>query len=79
MSGNISKINSELGYGFIQIPKVGEVFFSKETKFDGTHFEGLKVNDPVRVSVTETDRGPFASMLSLSPKKIPTRAPDLSV
>ena len=62
--GKISKINSELGYGFIQVAKLGDIFFSTETLFEGTVFSSLKINDNVRISVKETDRGLFAQALS---------------
>lgn len=78
-SGKIIKINNELNYGFIQIPKVGEVFFSSETKFAGTKFELLKVNDTVQISVSETDRGLFADSLTLNTPKSRERSPEAAI
>jgi cold shock CspA family protein len=61
--GRISKLNPELGYGFVQCPMGEEVFFSPDTVLQGVVLEDLKVNDRVEVEVTETDRGAFAKTL----------------
>ena len=78
VTGKITKINNDLGYGFIQVPKLGDVFFSTETSFGNTSFERLKVDQSVRVSVTETERGQFASTLDVNqtqqPRTIPPEA-----
>lgn len=79
-TGKITKINSELGYGFVQVAKIGDVFFSSETRFSGTNFASLKVHDSVQLSVIETERGPFAE--SMSPAATPKRrerAPEVGV
>lgn len=78
-SGRITKINAELGYGFINVSKVGDVFFSPKTRFEGTDFEALKVNDLVRVSVTETERGPFAQSLAPEVTRRRDRAPEAAI
>lgn len=76
MRGKISKINAELGYGFVVCPKNGEVFFSTETGFSGTSFDHLRVNDSVQVIIVDTERGPFAQALE---KDLPKhRAPELT-
>jgi cold shock CspA family protein len=78
-TGKITKINSELGYGFVQVAKIGDVFFSSETRFSGTTFESLKVHDSVQLSVIETERGPFAESLSLAAPKRRERIPEVGV
>jgi cold shock CspA family protein len=78
-SGRVTKINTELGYGFINVPKVGDVFFSAKTAFDGTAFESLKVNDLVRLSVTETERGLFAQTLAPEVVRSRDRVPEATV
>ena len=77
-SGRITKINAELGYGFIAIPKVGDVFFSAKTSFTGTAFDALKVNDLVQVLVSETERGLFAQTLSPEVSRRRDRLPELA-
>lgn len=78
-SGRIIKINAELGYGFIAIPELGDVFFSTKTTFDGTAFDTLKVNDFVRISVAQTDRGPFAQILAPEVSRKRDRAPEAAL
>lgn len=65
ISGKISKLNSELGYGFVKCSSVGEVFFSTESELKGTSFDLLKINDSVSIIAIETDRGLFAQSLVL--------------
>ena len=77
--GKISKINNELGYGFIEIAKVGDVFFSTETLFEGTAFTALKVNDNVRVLVKDTERGPFAASLAPEHSKPLNKTPEANL
>ncbi len=77
VSGRVTKINTELGYGFINVPKVGDVFFSAKTAFDGTAFETLQVNDLVQVLITETERGPFAQTLAPEVTRRRDRAPEV--
>ncbi len=69
VAGKISKINSEVGYGFVQIPKLGNVFFSNQTDFLGASFADMKVDLSVRLSVIETDRGLFAKSLAIEKPK----------
>ena len=76
-SGKITKINSELGYGFIQVPKLGDVFFSTETRFGDASFANLKIDQAVRISVTKTERGQFASTLEIhQPTRSRTTPPE---
>jgi len=75
--GKVSKINAELGYGFVICPKDGEVFFSTETTFSGASFDNLRVNDQVQIEIVNTERGLFAQRLE---KELPKhRAPELTV
>lgn len=75
--GKVSKINAELGYGFVACPKNGEVFFSTETGFSGTSFEHLRLGDSVQVEIVETDRGQFARSLE---KELPKHhTPELTI
>ena len=75
--GKISKINTELGYGFVVCAKDTEVFFSTETSFSATSFDHLKVNDLVQVEIIDTERGPFAKALQ---KDLPKqRTPEISI
>jgi cold shock CspA family protein len=77
IQGKISKINTELGYGFVVCPKNGEVFFSTETSFSGSSFESLRVNDSVQVEIVVTERGQFAQALE---KDLPKhRSPELTI
>jgi cold shock CspA family protein len=77
--GKISKINSELGYGFVQCGKAGEVFFSAQTSYSGTAFDSLKVDDQVQVQITETERGLFAEKLELDRPLQRSRTPEATI
>jgi len=63
--GRISKINVELGYGFVESSEGAEIFFSPDTIVEGALWKDLKVNDQVSVEITETERGAFAKILRL--------------
>ncbi len=78
-TGKITVINNDLKYGFVQVAKVGDVFFSAETRFEGTAFESLKLNDSVKISIKDTDRGPFAESLRLDIPKRKERTQDISI
>jgi cold shock CspA family protein len=62
--GQISKKNEELSYGFVAVKGSEDVFFSPKTEFSHTDFASLRVGDKVKIIVTETERGLFASSLS---------------
>ncbi len=61
LKGKITKINKELGYGFVTVKKIGNVFFSEETKSEDIQFNDLKIDQPVTISAAETPRGLFAT------------------
>lgn len=63
--GQVTKKNDELSYGFVNIPKFGEVFFSKDTSFANTSFEDLAVGQKVQITAVETPRGLFAANFQL--------------
>lgn len=72
ITGSISKINTDLRYGFVEVPKMGKVFFSKNTVYANTTFTKLEIGMKVKISAKETERGLFAeslSLTSLKPKK----------
>jgi cold shock CspA family protein len=77
--GKITKINNDLGYGFVSIPGKGEVFFSQDTQFLATSFEQLKINDTVQLLITETERGLFAKSLSIEVSKTRSRPADITL
>lgn len=69
VSGRIIKLNNELNYGFIKVPKLGDVFFSEDSSFDGLTFTGLKIDQKVQIEVTETERGLFAKSVYATKSK----------
>ena len=69
LTGKISKLNLELGYGFVQCRKHEDVFFSVKTELGTLKLSDLKINDSVRISVKETERGHFAEALTLNTPK----------
>ena len=81
LTGKISKIDLEMGYGFIQCPKHEDVFFSVKTELVGLQFSDLAINDSVRISVKETERGLFADSLAreTSKQRDKNRSPEVSV
>lgn len=66
LKGKISKINSELGYGFVTVKGLGEIFFSEDTSFKNAEFKDLKIGQLVTIIATETPRGMFASSFILN-------------
>lgn len=79
ISGTITKINTELNYGFIKVPKLGDVFFSEDSFFNGLAFDGLKVDQKVQLEVTETERGLFAKTVGTTKSKPVRRQPEASI
>lgn len=73
LSGKISKLDLEVGYGFVRCPKFDEIFFSVKTDLGELKLVDLKVDDSVQVIVRETGRGYFAESLILKSSKISTR------
>jgi len=66
VKGTITKINEELGYGFIVLNSdKNKVFFSEDTSVLGTNLTDLVVGQKVLISVDDTERGLFASALQL--------------
>lgn len=61
MKGKVSKINTELGYGFVAVKGLEEVFFSEETLFINARLEDFKVGQCATITIVETPRGLFAS------------------
>ena len=75
LSGKILKIDFEIGFGFIKVPKHEDVFFSEKTNFVGISFKDLSVNDSVKITAKETIRGLFAEKLELARKTPTTELP----
>ena len=75
-------VNDELGfggrmqYGFVKVKGMEDVFFNNTTSsFLNTSFKDLKIGDRVRITVKQTDRGPFAENLILSKRRLPKNIP----
>lgn|GEM_PF-3371400 len=68
-TGQITKKNNDLGYGFISVKGHDDVFFSPKTEYISTDFGSLSVGDKVQIIITETERGLFATSLSNISKK----------
>ena len=80
ISGIITKLNDELKYGFLKVPKLGDIFFSEDSSLTGgLNFDGLKVGQKLQIELIETKRGMFAK--SLSPEVItqPSRRPEVTL
>ena len=63
--GKVSKKNEELEYGFVTVPKLGDVFFNLETVFENISYVDVVVGQKVKIKITETPRGLFANSVSL--------------
>lgn len=79
VSGEIIKKNDELGYGFVSVKGSEDVFFSPDTVYSGTSFASLKVGEKVRLKVSETERGLFASSLSPAIQKKKSPEPEATI
>ena len=79
LSGEITKKNEELSYGFVSVKGSEDVFFSPDTAYSGTNFDLLKIGDKVKVEAKTTDRGLFATSLSTALLKRPSSAPEASI
>jgi len=80
ISGIITKLNDELKYGFLKVPKLGDIFFSEDsTLTGGLDFDGLKVGQKLQIEMIETERGMFAKSLSPEKSKQPSRRPEASL
>ncbi len=80
--GKIAKINTELTYGFVEIPKIGKVFFNIDTKFSNVNFSDLREGMKVTVDITNTERGLFARSLTNKEIKVSIiegRNPEVSI
>lgn len=61
---------NRIQYGFVQVKGMKEdVFFNIFSSFQNTSFEDLKIGDRVRISVKQTDRGPFVESLTVSSRR----------
>ena len=61
---------NKIQYGFVTVKGMKEdVFFNTLSSFQNTSFEDLKIGDRVRISIKQTDRGPFAESLTLSSRR----------
>jgi cold shock CspA family protein len=58
--GRVSKKNDDLSYGFVSVPKLGDIFFSEDTSFSNTTFENINIGQKVKITTVETPRGLFA-------------------
>lgn len=63
--GKITKKNDDLSYGFVNVPKLGDIFFSKDTSFANTTFEDINVGQKVKITAVETPRGLFAASFQI--------------
>lgn len=61
LMGKITKKNDDLNYGFVNVPKLGDIFFSKDTSFTNTSFEDIIIGQKVKITAVETPRGLFAA------------------
>lgn len=60
----------KMQYGFVKVKGMDDdVFFNTLSSFQDTSFEDLKIGDRVRISIKQTDRGPFAESLILSSRR----------
>ena len=66
-----SKQGNRIQYGFVKVKGMKDVFFNTLTSFQDVVFEDLKIGDRVRITVKQTDRGPFAESLTLSKRRLP--------
>ena len=66
---------NRIQYGFVKIKGMEDVFFNTLTSFQAVVFEDLKINDRVRITVKQTDRGPFAENLTLSKRRLTKNTP----
>ncbi|HEY9799769.1 MAG TPA: HPF/RaiA family ribosome-associated protein [Leptolyngbyaceae cyanobacterium] len=62
--GRIASLFSDEGYGFIEIPDGSEVYFHRNSLFNGD-FDQLQVGDEVRFAEEEGDKGLQASTVRL--------------
>ncbi|MDE0119570.1 MAG: cold shock domain-containing protein [Bdellovibrionales bacterium] len=61
----------KMQYGFVKVKGMNDdIFFNTLSSFQNTSFEDLKIGDRVRISVKQTDRGPFAESLILSSQRL---------
>ena len=61
------EFGGKMQYGFVKVKGMeDDVFFNTLSSFQNTSFEDLKIGDKVRISIKQTDRGPFAESLVLS-------------
>lgn len=67
--GKITTKNDDLNYGFVNVPKLGDIFFSEDTKFSNINFNELQVGQKVQITAVETPRGLFATNFQLAPEK----------
>ena len=74
---------NRIQYGFVKVKGMkDDVFFNILSSFQNTSFEDLKIGDRVRISVKQTERGPFAESLTLSsqhPEKEISPPPEVSL
>jgi cold shock CspA family protein len=63
ITGKVSNKNEELEYGFVSVAKIGDIFFSSETKFYNTDFPSISIGQKVIIQIEDSPRGPFASYL----------------
>lgn len=65
MKYTILLLNDDLNYGLVNVPKLGETFFSKDTIFSNTTFDDVKIDQKVKVTAIETDRSLFATSFQI--------------
>jgi len=65
LMGKITKKNDDLSYGFVSVPKLGDIFFSKDTSFSNTSFADISIGQKVKITAVETARGLFATSFQI--------------
>lgn len=70
------EFGGKMQYGFVKVKGMKSVFFNSTISvFLNTSFEDLKIGDRVRITVKQTDRGPFAENLILSKRHLSKNIP----
>jgi cold shock CspA family protein len=63
--GRIVRLFKDDGYGFIESPEAGEIYFHANSLVKG-HFDRLKIGDKVRYEEEMGEKGPQASTVHVA-------------
>lgn len=77
--GKITTKNDDLSYGFVSVPKFGDIFFSKDTTFSDTTFDDVCIDQKVKITAVETARGLFATSFQLVSIQKPKVSPEQAI